>query len=123
MINTINIIDIIPNFYDISDKKKMTKCLNKLIKIEQKIYKFEDEMFKSWEEVEQLFEFKDKFDYFDYMTSTKKFAKLMHKKNVLETYIYSNNKVVYSESDDEDEYIQQENIKIIENNEIDLFNM
>jgi hypothetical protein len=71
----------------------MTKCINKLIKVEQKIYKFEDEMFKSWEEVEQLFEFKDKLDYFDYMTSTKKFAKLMHKKNVLETYIYSNNKV------------------------------
>ncbi len=114
----ITITEIFPNFYDLSDKKKMTKCLNKLIKIEQKIYKFEDEMFKSWEEVEQLFNFKDKFDYFDYMTSTKKFAKLMNKKNVLETYIYSNNKVVYSDSDDE-----IENNKITEEKyEINLFN-
>jgi len=126
MINTINIIDIIPNFYDLSDKKKMTKCINKLIKVEQKIYKFEDEMFKSWEEVEQLFEFKDKLDYFDYMTSTKKFEKLMHKKNILETYIYSNNKVVYSDSEIEECEKCEENEdtadKIIEEKyEIDLF--
>jgi hypothetical protein len=112
------ITDIFPNFYELSDKNKMTKCINKLIKVEQKIYKFEDKMFKSWEEIEQLeveqvFEFRDKFDYFDYMTSTKKFAKLMHKKNLLETYIYSNNNVVFSDSEYEEK----------EENEIDLFNM
>lgn len=103
-INTINdITKIIPDFYELSDKKKITKCINKLIKVDKKIYKFEDEMFKSWEEVEQLFEFKDKFDYFDYMTSTKKFAKLMNKKNVLETHICNNN-VVYSDSEESYEY-------------------
>jgi len=41
----------------------------------------------------------------------------MNKKNVLETYIYSNNKVVYSDSEYDDED------KEIENNEIDLFDM
>ncbi len=121
----ITITDIFPNFNEFSDKKKMTKCINKLIKVEQKIYKFEDEMFKSWEEVEQLFEFKDKLDYFDYMTSTNKFAKLMYKKNVLETYIYSNNKVVYSDSEIEEyEDYKDEVDKIIEEKyEIDFFNM
>ena len=123
MIKIQNITDIIPNFYDLSDKQKITKCINKLIKIEQKIYKFEDEMFKSWEQVEhmvieELFEFKDKFDYFDYMTSTKKFAKMMHKKSILETYIYNNN-VVFSDSD----YDQCDENNKIEENEIDLFNM
>ena len=119
MIKIQNITDIIPNFYDLSDKQKITKCINKLIKIEQKIYKFEDEMFKSWEEVEQLFEFKDKLDYFDYMTSTKKFAKLMYKKNILETYIYNNNKVVFSDSEYEEE--NKEENKENKENEIDLF--
>ena len=117
----INIINIIPNFYELSDKNKMTKCINKLIKVEQKIYKFEDEMFKSWEEVKQLFEFKDKLDYFDYMTSTKKFAKLMHKKNILETYIYSNNKVVYSDSEYEEENKEENEEENKAENEIDLF--
>jgi hypothetical protein len=122
MTNIHNITDIIPNFYDLSDKKKMSTCINKLIKVEQKIYKFEDKMFKSWEEVEQLFEFKDKLDYFDYMTSTKKFAKLMHKKSILETYIYNNNKVIFSDSDYEEEN-EEENKENKENkeNEIDLF--
>ena len=109
------ITDIFPNFYELSDKNKITKCINKLIKVEQKIYNFEDEMFKSWEEVEQVFEFRDKFDYFDYMTSTKKFAKLMYKKNLLETYIYNNN-VVFSDSEYEEKEKEEEN-------EIDLFNM
>ena len=122
MTNIKNITDIIPNFYNLSDKKKMTKCINKLIKVEQKIYKFEDDMFKSWDEVEQLvveqlFEFKDKFDYFDYMTSTKKFAKMMNKKNILETYIYNNNQVVFSESEYDEDVEDVENAE----NEIDLF--
>ena len=101
MTNIKYITDIFPNFYNLSDKKKMRKCINKLIKVEQQIYKFEDNMSKSWNEVEQLFEFRDKFDYFDYMTSTKKFAKMMNKKNILETYIYNNNKVVFSDSEED----------------------
>ncbi len=87
-----SISDIIKNFDNLSEEQRRYKCMDKLYKIEKKIYDFEQQMFANWDDVSYYFDFIDKEDYFDYMTSTPRFAEMIYIKNILETYLYNLNK-------------------------------
>ncbi len=85
-----NITDIFPNFLTYNKDKQIRLCINKLIKIDKKIYEFEDIMFKMWDNyyISKKMGFIDKFDFFDYMTSTKKYKKLMLTKIYIENFLW-----------------------------------
>jgi hypothetical protein len=68
-------------------EEKYDYCVSKLTNIEQKILDFEKKIFDDWDFIEMNFNFKDKFDYFDYMTSTPKYYKMIKKKSILEMKI------------------------------------
>ena len=66
---------------------KYDNCVSELTNIEKKILDFEEEIFDDWDYIEMNFDFKDKYDYFDYMISTSKYYKMMKIKSILETEI------------------------------------
>ncbi len=90
-IDLINITDIFPNFNKYNIDKKIRLCINKLNKIDTQIFNFEDIMFKMWDNyyISNKMGFIDKYDYYDYMTSTPKYKKLMYKKICLTNILYN----------------------------------
>jgi len=86
--NTIS--DIIVDFNKLNEKDRFLECTYKLTKIEKRIYNFEEKMLNNWENISSIFYFNDKFDYFNYIISTPKYAKMMNTKNILETYLSEN---------------------------------
>ena len=71
---------IIKKYNKLSDLDKYHECIKKLTETEQKIFKYEDNMFKRWDDIESLFNFRDKYDYYDYMTDKPDYIKLINLK-------------------------------------------
>lgn len=78
---------IIKKYNKLSDLDKYHECIKKLTETEQKIFKYEDNMFKRWDDIECIFDFKDKYEYYDYMTDKPDYIKLVNLKIELEKEI------------------------------------
>ena len=78
---------IIKKYNKLSDLDKYHECIKKLTETEQKIFKYEDNMFKSWDEINNVFDFRDNSEYYDYMTEKPDYIKLVNLKNELEKEI------------------------------------
>lgn len=78
---------LIPDYDYMHLKEKYDNCVSELTNVEKRILDFEEEIFYDWDYIEMNFNFKDKYDYFDYMISTSKYYKMMKIKSILETEI------------------------------------
>lgn len=75
---------IINNYDNMNITDKYDNCIYELTNIEKQILDFEKNMFNNWDFIEMNFNFRDKIDYYNYIISTPKYARMMNIKNMLE---------------------------------------
>jgi len=82
--------NIIKNYDDLSIYDKYNDCIDQLTNIEKEMIEYEKTMLEMWDEIEMNFNFKNKYDYYNFIISTPKYNTMIDIKNILIDHINKN---------------------------------